>query len=257
MIIDTHCHLSYEDYGNKETIDKVVKNMAPNLMIISGVDDETNKEVMQYIEEYDNVYGMIGIHPSEVDNISERSFDYIESCLQHSKIVAVGEIGLDYHYPEINKDKQKQYFEKQILLAKKYKKPIVIHSRDAYQDTYEILKKYNDHSMKIVMHCYSYSLESARELVKLGVKFGIGGVLTFKNSKKLREVVENLDLSNFILETDSPYLSPEPYRGTKNEPKNVILVAEKLAEIKNITFENVVETTTATAIHEFDLPIKL
>ncbi len=254
MIIDTHCHLSHEDYDN---IDEVVKNMDGNIMIISGVNDTTNEEVIKYIEQYENVYGMIGIHPSDVDTITEMTFSNLEKFLQNPKIVAIGEIGLDYHYPDIDKEKQKQYFIQQILLAKKYHKPIVIHSRDAYQDTYNILKEYTDKNMKIVMHCYSYSLESAKQLLKLGVKFGIGGVLTFKNGKKLQEVVRELDLSNFLLETDSPYLAPEPLRGTKNEPKNVILVAKKIAEIKNIPLEKVISSTTATAICQFDLPIQL
>lgn len=252
MIIDTHCHLSTEDYDN---IEEVVEHMSPNNMIISGVNDTTNQEVLDYVTKYETVYGMIGIHPSEIDTITDQTFPFLIKALQHPKVVAVGEIGLDYHYSDIDKDAQKELFIKQILLAKKYHKPIVIHSRDAYQDTYEILKEYTNPSMKIVMHCYSYSLESARELMKLGVKFGIGGVLTFKNSKKLREVVEALPLSEFILETDSPYLTPEPYRGTKNEPKNVILVAEKLAEIKNLSLKTVIETTTTTAISQFDLPL--
>lgn len=254
MIIDTHCHLSKEDYNN---IDEVVKNMGNNIMIISGVDDDSNYEVLEYVSKYPNVYGMIGIHPGNIDTITKNTFIFIESALKNPKIVGIGEIGLDYYYSDINKEKQKEIFIKQIKLAKQYNKPIIIHSRDSYSDTYQILKEYTDLSMKIVMHCYSYSLESARELLKLGVKFGIGGVLTFKNGKKLREVVTELDIEHFILETDSPYLTPEPYRGSKNEPKNVIYVAEKMAQIKEISLDDVMKITTSTAISQFDLPIQL
>lgn len=254
MFIDTHCHLSKEDYSN---IDEVVSNMENNIMIISGVDDKTNKEVIEYINKYSNVYGMVGIHPSEINSIDENTFINLEKYLVNPKIVGVGEIGLDYHYPDINKENQKEIFEKQIDIAKKYNKTIIIHSRDSYQDTYNILNKYQDGSLNIVMHCYSYSLDSAKELQKLNCKFGIGGVITFKNAKKLIEVVEYLDNNDILLETDSPYLTPEPFRGQKNEPKNAIYVAKKIADIKQIPLENLLNITTQTAMHQFDLDINL
>lgn len=254
MVIDTHCHLSKEDYDN---IDSVVSNMGENIMIISGVDDCSNLEVIEYINKYPNVYGMIGIYPGNVDFMTEQSFSILENYIKHPKIVGIGEIGLDYHYPETNEQKQKEVFKRQIELAKKYKKPIIIHSRDAYQDTYNILREHFSNSLKIVFHCYSYSKESAKELKKLGVKFGIGGVITFKNSKKLKEVVEMLDMEDILLETDSPYLTPEPYRGKKNEPKNVKYVASKIAEIKGLSLEKVLEITTSNAVSQFDLPINL
>lgn len=254
MLIDTHCHLSIEDYDN---IDEIVAHMADNIMIISGVNDKTNKEVMEYIQKYENVYGMVGIHPGNIDDITENSFSEIEEYLKHPKIVGIGEIGLDYHYPNINKEKQHEIFSYQIELAKKYHKPIIIHSRDAYLDTYHIIKEHYIPKLKIVMHCYSYSLESAKELMQFGVKFGIGGTLTFKNSKKIQEIVTVLDLENFLLETDSPYLTPVPFRGTKNEPMYVKYVAEKVAELKNISVEKVIKVTTETAISQFDLPYNM
>lgn len=254
MVIDTHCHLSKDDYDN---IDEIVSNMGENIMIISGVDDCSNLEVIEYIDKYPNVYGMIGIYPGNVDFITENSLSILETYIKHPKIVGIGEIGLDYHYPNTNKKKQQEIFKIQIELAKKYKKPIIIHSRDAYQDTYNILKEHFSHSLKIVFHCYSYSKECAKELKELGVKFGIGGVVTFKNSKKLKEVVEMLDMKDILLETDSPYLTPEPYRGRKNEPRNVKYVASKIAEIKGISLGKVFELTTLNAISQFDLPINL
>lgn len=254
MLIDTHCHLSKEDYDNT---DEIVTRMGNNIMIISGVNDTTNDEVMEQIEKYANVYGMIGIHPGNIDEITDQSFSKIEAYLQHPKIVGIGEIGLDYHYPGINKTRQQEIFAFQIELAKKYHKPIIIHSRDAYFDTYTILKEHYVPELKIVMHCYSYSLESAQELIKMGVKFGIGGTVTFKNSKKIQEIVTKLDLKHFLLETDSPYLTPEPFRGTKNEPSYVKYVAEKIAELKDIPIDTVISTTTDTAISQFDLPYNI
>lgn len=254
MMIDTHCHLSIEDYDD---IDAIVANMAPNIMIISGVNDQTNAEVMKYVGKYSNVYGMVGIHPGNIADLTPSSFEQLATYLKHPKIVGVGEIGLDYHYPGIDKLKQQQLFEQQIMLAKQFNKPIIIHSRDAYLDTYHIIERHYEPSLKIVMHCYSYSLESAQELLKFNVKFGIGGVLTFKNSKKLQAIVETLSIDHFLLETDSPYLTPEPWRGTRNQPKNVIYVAQKMAELKGISVEKVLLMTTKNACTQFDLPIKI
>lgn len=254
MFVDTHCHLSKDDYSD---IDKVVKNIGNNIMIISGVNDKSNKEVMEYIDKYPNVFGMVGIHPSEVDTISDNTFFDLEKYLTHPKIVGLGEIGLDYHYPNIDKGKQQEIFIKQINIAKKYKKTIIIHSRDSYQDTYNILKDNQDGNLNIVMHCYSYSKESAEQLKKLNCKFGIGGVVTFKNAKKLVEVVEYLDLDDILLETDSPYLTPEPFRGQKNEPKNIVYIANKIADIKGIPVEKLLEITTLNTCRQFDLKIKI
>lgn len=248
MMIDTHCHLCKEDY---EDISEVISNMGNNLMIAAGVNDNTNEEVLERIKQYKNVYGVIGVHPSEVDISNEESLNLIESHLTDNKIVGIGEIGLDYHYGKDNKELQIDFFKKQLYLARKYNKAVVIHSRDASEDTYNILKEYSD--LKIVVHCYSSSVEMAKELLKLNVYFGIGGVLTFKNSKVLKEVVEMLPLDHILLETDSPYLSPEPYRGSKNEPKNILLVASKIAELKQIDINEVLEVTTKNACTLFDI----
>lgn len=249
MLIDTHCHLDIDDYKN---FDEIINHMDGNIMIASGCNYKTNRNVLELIEKYDNIYGTIGFHPEEINEYDNESLKFLESNIRNKKIVGIGEIGLDYHYSSENKEEQKRAFIEQINLAKKYNKTIVIHSRDASEDTYKILEEHLDGN-KAVLHCYSGSLEMAKRFQKLGLKFGIGGVLTFKNSDKLKEVVTNLNIENFVLETDSPYLCPEPFRGQKNEPYNVKYVAEKLAEIKNIEYEKVLEITTKTAISQFDL----
>ena len=246
MLIDTHCHLSYEDYDNLE---EIIKNMN-GIMIASGCNDKTNKEVLELVEKFDNVYGTLGIHPEEIDNINEDSFRFIEENINNPKIVAIGEIGLDYYWVKDNKEKQKEIFKRQLELATKYNKPIVVHSREAIQDTYDILKEYK---LKGSLHCFSSSLEMAKEFIKLGYKIGVGGTLTFKNSKKLQEIVKEIDINNILLETDSPYLSPEPFRGKKNNPSNTYYVALKISELKDIDIKEIIDITSKNAIQLFDL----
>lgn len=244
MYIDTHCHLEKKEYN----VEEIIKNIENNIIIISGYNDESNIEVIELIDKYPNVYGTIGIHPSDVKT---SNIDIINKYVNHPKIVGIGEIGLDYHYGKEDIELQKEMFVKQINIARKNNKPVVIHSRDASLDTLEIIKENSD--VNYTMHCYSYSLETANILLKYNVMFGIGGVVTFKNSKELKRVVENIPITNILLETDSPYLTPEPYRGEKNEPKNVLLVAEKIAELKNMSKDEVLEITTKNAINRYNI----
>ncbi|MEG2322140.1 MAG: TatD family hydrolase [Bacilli bacterium] len=252
-MIDTHCHLFKEYYDN---IDIIIKKMESNIMIVSGTDNESNLEVIDICNKYPNVYGTIGLHPTEIYKINEKSYKIIEDNINNPKIVGIGEIGLDYYWNSNDKEKQKEIFIKQILLAKKYNKAIVVHSREAINDTYTILKQYAK-DIKIDVHCFSGSLEMAQSLIKIGARLGIGGVLTFKNNSKLINIVKNIDLNNLLLETDSPFLSPEPLRGKQNQPYNIIYVAQKIAEIKNINLEEVLKITTINAISQFDLNIDL
>ena len=252
MMIDTHCHILKEDYDNQK---EVIKNMRNNIMIVSTASPQDIKEVLELIDDYENIYGTIGIHPEYADTYNIEDLKQLESNLKNKKIVGIGEIGLDYHYTKENKEKQKELFIKQILLANKYNKTIVVHSRDAIEDTYNIIKEYKKPNIKCDLHCYSGSLEMAEKFIKINTKFGVGGVLTFKNEKKLKDIVTKLDLENFVLETDSPYLSPEPLRGKKNEPMNIKYVAEKIAELKNIDINEVFEKTTKNAKKLFDLGI--
>lgn len=251
MMIDTHCHLFKEDYDNLE---EVIDRMQDNIMIVSGTNDLTNLEVIELVNKYPNIYGVIGIHPEEVNNVTEESFKIIEDNINNPKIVGIGEIGLDYYWTKETKEKQIELFIKQIELANKYNKTIVIHSRESIKDTYDILEKYL--KTKAVMHCYSSSLEMAKKFINLGIKLGIGGVLTFKNSKTLKEVVENISIDDILLETDSPYLTPEPYRGKRNEPYNIIYVAEKISELKNMGLEEVLEITSSNAMEQFNLSMQ-
>lgn len=250
-MIDTHCHLFKEYYEN---ISQVIKKMKNNIVIVSGTNDFDNLEVIELCNKYPNVYGTLGIHPTEIESLTDKSFKIIEDNIDNPKIVGIGEIGLDYYWQKNNKDLQKEIFIKQIKLAQKYNKPIVVHTRDSINDAYEILKEYAK-GIKIDIHCFSSSLEMANKFIKLGCKLGIGGVLTFKNNDKLKDVIKKIELSNIMLETDSPFLTPEPFRGKQNEPYNIIFVAKEIAKIKNIELEDVLEITTANAISQFDLPI--
>ena len=245
-MIDTHCHLLKKDYEN---VSEIIKHMGSNIMISSGAAMEDNLSTIELVNEYPNIYGTLGFHPDEALNYD---LEWLESNIKNDKIVGIGEIGLDY-YHDTDKDKQKELFVKQLDLALKYNLPVVIHSRDAAEDTFEILSRYPQ--LKKVMHCYSYGLEMAKRFASIGCKFGIGGVLTFKNGKKLVEVVENLDISNFLLETDSPYMTPEPYRGKRNEPYNISIVASKIAELKNMSIEEVYENTTKNACEIYNIKI--
>ena len=245
-MVDTHCHVFLEDYPD---IDDVIKRMDSNIIIVSGVDDASNKEVLELCSRYDNVYGTLGIHPEFASD--KYDLDFVSNHINDPKIVAVGEIGLDYYYTKDNRDAQIDLFCKQIEIAISNNKPIVVHSRDAISDTYDIIKKY-DIGSKTDIHCFSSSLEMAREFIKLGCKLGIGGVLTFKNSSKLKEVVSGVDICNLLLETDSPYMTPVPFRGKRNEPYNIRYVAEVISDIKGISLDDVLKITSENAYKLFD-----
>ena len=249
MFIDTHCHISYDD----DNFESVIKEMKNNIMIVSGCDSKSNKEVVKLVNEYPNIYGVIGLHPDQADKVNDCDLNFLEKNINNPKIVGIGEIGLDYYYTKENSDLQKELFLKQIKIAMKNNKTIVIHSREAMKDTIDILDEMN--VKKAVMHCYSGSLETAKYLIKKGIKLGIGGVVTFKNATKLQEIVKELPLENFLLETDSPYLSPHPFRGEVNRPYNSYYVGLKIAELKGISEEEVFKNTTLNAINQFDLPL--
>ena len=250
MYIDTHCHLSKKYYND---IDKVIEDNQIALIdkiIISGCEKDELEETMKIINNYNIVYATIGYHPDQADIITEKDIKKLENLVNSSKkVVGIGEIGLDYHYDDINKDKQKQIFEMQLKIAEKLSLPVVIHSRDATFDTIEILKKYK---VKGIIHCFSGSLETANIYIGMGYKLGIGGVLTFKNSK-LGEVVKEVSLNSIVLETDSPYLTPDPYRGKTNSSKYIPLIAEKLSQIKDVTINEVAKITTKNCYDLFDL----
>jgi len=249
MYIDIHCHLDKEYYENIDEIITNANNNGVNKLIYNGCNMESIKEVLDLINKHDCVYGAIGFHPNDLKDIKEEDYIFLEDNVVNKKIVAVGEIGLDYHHEDTDKELQKKHFIRQLELAKKYDLPVIIHSRDSIQDTYNILKEY---PVRGVLHCYSGSLEMAREFIKLGYYISVGGIITFKNAKNIIEVIKNIDLSYVLLETDSPYLTPEPYRKYKNEPMYIPVIASKIAEIKGIDIEEVEKVTTTNALGLFD-----
>ena len=250
MYIDTHCHLSLEDYDDIDLVIKENRENSIDKIIISGCTRDTIKETLDLIDKYPDVYATIGYHPSETDITNESDLIVLEEQLQREKIVGIGEIGLDYHYGSDNKEKQIELFRKQMELAEKYDLPVVIHSRDATEDTINILKEYPN----VIgdMHCFSGSVETAHIYIKMGYKLGIGGVVTFKNSN-LYKVIESVGIENIVLETDSPYLTPEPFRGKRNSSKYIPYIAEKIANILNISVDEVAGITTKNACTLFDL----
>ena len=252
MFIDTHMHIG-DDFGVQT--DLYVKNATDaqvEVLIASFCEKDDIMLSTKFVEKYKNLYACIGYHPEVSNKIVEKDYEILEEMVKNNpKIVAIGEIGLDYYWNKDNKDKQREVFCKQLEIAEKLKVPVVIHSRDSINETYEILKKYK---VSGVIHCFSGSLEMAKKFISLGFLLGIGGVVTFKNSK-LFEVIEKLELTNIVLETDSPYLTPEPNRGKINESSNIFYIAQKIAKIKNIPLENVAKITTENAIRTFDLPI--
>ena len=250
MFIDTHCHMSSEYYDDINLVYKENKKAGIDKMIISLCTREEIKNSFRYINEYEDIYATIGYHPEEANYIKNTDLDYMKELIQkNKKIVGIGEIGLDYHYGKDNINLQKDLFEKQLSMAEELNFPVVIHSRDAVKDTIDILKKYK---VKGIIHCFSGSLEVANIYISMGFNLGIGGVLTFKNSK-LSNVIEKISLENIVLETDSPYLTPEPFRGKTNSSKYIPIIAQKIADIKDISLESVSTTTLENTYNLFDL----
>ena len=250
MFTDTHCHLYKEYY--EEGIDSIYEKMEQskiNRVINNGCDIKSNKEVIEMLGKYSWMYGAIGIHPESADTYTEEDLKYVEEHINDPKVVAIGEIGLDYYWTKDNKDKQKELFEYQLALAERVNKPVIIHSREATQDTIDILKKYK---VTGVIHSFSGSYETACIYIKMGYLIGINGVITFKNCN-LKDVVEKLDLGNIVLETDSPYLTPVPYRGKRNDPSHVFEIAEYIADLKGVSLEELSKETNGNIDRCFDI----
>ncbi len=248
MFCDTHCHLFKEYYEDLNDILKKASLNQVNRMINAGCDLKSNQEVLETLK-YNEVYGALGIHPEDVLNYKEEDIKFIEENLKCKKVVAIGEIGLDYHYGKETREEQIKLFECQLALAEKYHMPVVVHSREATEDTIELLKKYN---VKGVIHSFSGSLEVANIYIKMGFLLGINGVITFKNCR-LKEVINNIDVHNLVLETDSPYLTPVPFRGEKNDPSKILNIAEFICEIKNIDKKELAKITNENINRIFDI----
>lgn len=245
ILFDTHTHINTKKYENilNKTISNAKEN-GVNKILAVGMDLETSKQAIKIANEYNEVYATVGIHPAYVNESNHLELD---SLYKNEKVVAVGEIGLDFYWTIENKELQLKVFEEQILKAIKLNLPVIIHTRNSFDETYEIVKKYQG-KLTGVFHCFSSDLKDAIKTIELGLYIGIDGPITFKNkNKELINIVENIDLKHILIETDSPYLTPEPFRGKMNEPANVKYVAEKIAEIKNISLEEVIKQTTINA----------
>lgn len=254
MIFNVHTHINddQEILEAKELIQECYDNNVNKLVII-GYDIKSSKRAIELANNYEGVYAAIGIHPSEV-NKEENTIEELEKLVKNKKVIAIGEIGLDYHWDNNPpKEEQQEWFIKQLIFANKYKLPIIIHSRDAMGDTVEILTKYKNMYQKGIMHCYAGSIETSKELAKLGFYFSFAGPLTYKNANQLRSVAASIPLDRLLIETDDPYLTPSPYRGKRNHPSYVIYVAKEMANLKNMTYEKLCETTYNNALKVFDL----
>ena len=247
MLFDTHAH--YDDERFDEDRDTLLASMPENnvgLILNPGCDVESSRKAVSYANKYPFVYAAVGIHPDEVGSLNEETFAQMKELFKEEKVVAVGEIGLDYYWDNEPREVQKKWFIRQLELARELDLPVLIHSREAAADPMEIMKEHAK-GLSGVIHCYSYSKEMAQEYIKMGFYIGVGGVVTFKNAKKLKEVVENIPLTSIVLETDCPYMAPEPNRGKRNNSAYIRYVAEKIAELKGITYQEVVEQTEKNA----------
>ncbi|SFN71900.1 TatD DNase family protein [Pseudobutyrivibrio sp. UC1225] len=252
MIFETHAHYDDEKFdGDRvELLSHLLRENNIGNIVNIGASFRGCKDSLKLAEEYENVYAALGIHPEEMDDMTQENLDWIKANASNPKVVAIGEIGLDYYWikDEEGRAKQREWFQRQLDIAKEVNLPVVIHSRDAAEDTLNTIMRYNTQDNKGIIHCYSYSKEIALEYVKMGWYIGVGGVVTFKNSKKLVETVQAIPLENIVLETDCPYMAPVPHRGERNSSIFLSYVAEKIAEIKGVSVEEVERVTYENAL---------
>ena len=252
-LIDTHTHLIDKKYRD---IDSIISNFSKDgidSVISIGIDLESSKETIEIASRNKKVYYAMGFHPHNAKKYNHKEFkDFVYENLNDEKFVAIGEIGLDYHYNLSSPKIQKKVFKKQIKLAYKLDLPIIIHMRDSYEDTIKILKKYKTKIKKAVFHCFTGDKNQAKEIIEMGLYLSFGGIITFKNSDTIREVLKHVPLEKVLVETDSPYLSPEPYRGKINEPSRVRIIAKKMSEILDIDYEHIVKILNKNAKQLFE-----
>lgn len=250
-IFDTHAHYDDEcfDEDRFELLDEMLASNVSGI-INCGCTVESSKTSIAFAEKYPQIYAAVGIHPQNAAEESADALEKIEQLAKHEKVVAIGEIGLDYHYDYTPKDMQIEYFEKQILLAKKLDLPVIVHDREAHQDCVEMLLK---HKPGGVMHCFSGSVETAKQLTDIGFYIGLGGSVTFKNAKKPAEVAASIDLDRLLLETDCPYMTPVPFRGRRNNSSLIIHTAEKIAELRGITAQEVIDRARENTYRLFNI----
>ena len=249
MIIDTHCHIYASEMENAE---EIIMEAADNdiHMVLNGTDPSSNREVLELSDKYDNVHAALGYFYTLADEITDEEIELLDRQLGSDNVVAVGEIGLDYYHTKDNRDKQIELFENMLILAEKHDLPVIVHSRKAMQDTFDILKK---HDVVGSMHSYQGSAEMAQQFIRLGFYIGVGGTITHKNNKKARRMLENTDINHLLLETDSPYLSPQEKRGEMNTPLNIRYVSGKIAEELDMEESDVIEITAENAKALFNI----
>lgn len=256
MIFETHAHYDDESFDeDREQLLCSLPEQGIGRVINVGASIETTKTTLALAAKYDFIYAAVGVHPSDIDGLNEETYAWLKQQATLPKTVAIGEIGLDYYWdkePEVQKA-QRYWFKRQLELARETKLPVIIHSRDAAADTMEVMRDAHAEEIPGVIHCYSYSKEMAQEFIRMGYYIGVGGVVTFKNAKKLKETVESIPLDRILLETDCPYMAPEPYRGTRNDSSNIPYVIAKIAELKGITAEEVEHVTEQNARKLFSL----
>lgn len=247
MIFDTHAHYDDEQFNNdrEELLHSMADNGVGRIVNVSAAFDSCER-VVNMVQDYPFMYAAVGVHPDEVGELDDESFARMKELFKRDKVVAVGEIGLDYYWNNESHDIQNKWFIRQLALARELNLPVLIHSREAASDTMEIMKEHAK-GLDGVIHCYSYSKEMAQEYVRMGFYIGIGGVVTFKNARKLKETVEALPLTSIVLETDCPYLAPEPYRGKRNQSAYIRYVAEAVARLKGVACEEVIAQTEDNA----------
>lgn len=251
MYFNTHTHLNSEElYTNRnEYIQRALKS-GVEYIVVAGYNLESSYRAVEIAHEYPFVYATVGISPNDCLNTSDNDLHEIEVLLQDPCVVALGEIGLDYYWDDVPRDKQKDVFLKQIDIAKKHDKPIVIHARDAYEDTYDILK---ETAHRGIMHCYSGSVQMAKRYIDIGFEISLAGPVTFKNAKVPKDVAVNIGIDHLMIETDCPYLTPHPFRGKLNEPANVVYIAQEIAKLKNMEIEDIARITTFNAKRMFGI----
>ena len=252
MIFETHAHYDDKTFdGDRDGLLLSLPGQGIGKAVNVCASPESLDSTRELMERYPHVYGAIGIHPDDVGGLTDELMEKMRGLCRHKKTVAVGEIGLDYYWDKENHEVQIQWFERQLELAREEGLPVIIHSRDAAADTLDTARRMRLSEIGGVMHCFSYTKEMAREYLDMGIYLGIGGVVTFKNGKKLKEVVEYAPLSRILLETDSPYLAPEPHRGHRNSSLNIPYIAAEIARLKGISEEEVIETTEQNALRLF------
>lgn len=244
MLIDSHVHLDDKRFdGDRDILIESLKINNIEMVINIGADLETSVASVDLANKYPNVYAAVGVHPHSAKEVNTMVMEQLRDLASNNKVVAIGEIGLDFYYDNSPRDLQRKWFIEQLKLAKELDLPVIIHTRDAAQETFDILKNNQNGNVRGVLHCYSGSSEMALEYVGMGFHISLGGPVTFKNARIVREVAEAVPLDKLLIETDCPYLTPEPYRGKRNEPLYVKYVAEKLAEVKKISYEEFVKAT--------------